>query len=700
MITLHVVFHAHLDPIWMWPWTSGLDEALATARSACDRLDAHPDLFYTQGEAWSFAMIEQADPALFARVRAHVAAGRWEIVNGWWTQPDCNLPSGLGLRQQIQVGLDYIHSRFGQRPRCGFNPDTFGHAAILPELLRSLGQDRYVFMRPQEHEMQLPSRLFRWRTQAGGQDLLTWRIAGGYGVNAHWLDGVKACLTALPEGCAHAMVFCGMGNHGGGPTERTIAWLRSIELPNVRLQFSTVNRFFDAIEAQRLTLPEVVGELQHHAIGCYSVVRSVKTATRRAEHMLAQAAVLATPQDREPLAQAWQAVASHHFHDTMGGTALPSTYVGVADELGGAAATADRIAAYRARHRLTALPDDRHPRVVLVNASAADLSGWQEVEFYLEHRYNREPWRLIDERGAEIPFQLLHTEALTDPGWWWGKRRLLLRQQLPANQLRSLRQDLSQPPTPLPQRVEAGACRIAATQGATVDVGGPVPQLSWQGRTVTAPSLLLIDDLTDTWSHSVDRFGEGGEGATWTAPVVIDRGPLMASLRQVGRIGQSRLVAEWRVFADEPFADLLLEVHWQEHHRVLKLVVPHALGASRTDATPGMALVRPNSGVERPLGEWTELGGGLGVVCPDVFALDATPTRARLTLLRAPLMSHHDPHPGAPVRPTWSDQGSHTFRFRFLLHGATPERLQALAHSWSEPALVCELTRGMGPRDA
>jgi len=34
MITVHMIFNAHLDPVWLWPWQAGLDEALATWRSA------------------------------------------------------------------------------------------------------------------------------------------------------------------------------------------------------------------------------------------------------------------------------------------------------------------------------------------------------------------------------------------------------------------------------------------------------------------------------------------------------------------------------------------------------------------------------------------------------------------------------------------------------------------------------------------
>ncbi|RYG33677.1 hypothetical protein EON81_17575, partial [bacterium] len=78
MKTIHVLFSAHIDPVWLWPWQSGLGEIFATCRSACDRLDAHPDIFFTRGESWVYEQIERLDPRLFARIKAHIEAGRWE----------------------------------------------------------------------------------------------------------------------------------------------------------------------------------------------------------------------------------------------------------------------------------------------------------------------------------------------------------------------------------------------------------------------------------------------------------------------------------------------------------------------------------------------------------------------------------------------------------------------------------------------
>lgn len=700
-ITIHAIFSAHLDPIWMWPWTSGLDEAVATARSACDRLDAHPDIFYTQGEAWTLDMVRRVDPELFGRIRRHVEAGRWEVANGWWCQPDCNFPTEEGLRRQIGTGLAWVRRHLAVQPRCGFNPDSFGHCAKLPDILRDFGQDRYVFMRPMPPEMRLPKRLFTWRSRPGGPAVTTFRIADSYsnGMDVNistW--PIQNALRELPPGCRHTLSFFGVGNHGGGPTERLVAWVRenADSIPGARIEFSTLGRFFDAVERDATPLPEVHGELQFHAIGCYSVVRSVKSALRRAEHALARAETVAQEEERPRLEQAWQAVASHQFHDTLGGSSVPDAYRFAEDQLGGAAATAEEILAYGIRRNLVRLPADSLPRLVLANPGAHVLEDWTEATFYMEGEWLR-PWRLLDEAGKEVPFQRVPSGAGVYEGWFWGLRRVLVRTRIPAGGTVILRPDLSQPPTAPAPEVEVSD-RGIANAALAVGFGPWYPCLTDRGSSRDVPlRLQIIGDPTDTWSHRVDRYAEAPLAeAQWQPPVVQDRGGLMASMVQNGTIGSSRLKAEWRVYAGEPWAELLLDVHWCEQHRILKLVVPAGGAATRVDGTPGMALERVNEGREVPVHDWTRLAG-LAVVSPDVFAMDATPERARLTLLRSPLMAHHDPE-GPFARSVVADQGPHRFRFRFWL-GETPvERLAAAALSLNRPALVAEWTAGMPAR--
>ena len=72
---VHIILNSHLDPVWLWKQEQGIDEVLSTARTACDLLDAYPDIHLTRGEAWFYETVERHDPATFARLRGHIAAG-------------------------------------------------------------------------------------------------------------------------------------------------------------------------------------------------------------------------------------------------------------------------------------------------------------------------------------------------------------------------------------------------------------------------------------------------------------------------------------------------------------------------------------------------------------------------------------------------------------------------------------------------
>lgn len=709
--TIHIISQAHLDPVWLWPWQAGLDEVLATCRTMCELLDDYPDAVFTAGEAWRYQQIERVEPALLDRIRKHVKAGRWALVGGWWIQPDCNFPSGFALERQIQLGKDYFQSRFGTFPQVGYNVDSFGHAATLPGYMHAAGQRYYVMMRPQEHEMSLPGRLFRWRGFAGGPEVVTFRIAGSY---ATWsaepdLGHIKRSLNDLPKGIQHTMCFVGVGDHGGGPTARLIEWVRQNRdtIPGCTLAFSSPERFFHAIAGQTKLLPLVTGELQHHAIGCYGVVRGLKTRLRLAEHRVLQAELMTatTPEQAQAaprLEEAWQRIAFNHFHDILGGTCLPSANLQQQDQLAAAAATADDILQTTLRRAMGALPADPRQRLVLCNASDAPFDAYTEHEPWL-----RAGWQanhcLVDEQGREVPFQRLQTEAVNG----WGAR-LLFKLQVPPLGLRVLRIQ-ERPSTGTAAAaggVSATSSGLRAPDGTELRLGADGGMLFPGKLSLALPRFDVIPDPTDNWSHSVDRYPEGPvTSPVWDAPCIMDPGPLMAACLQTGRVADSLLRAEWRLYAGEACLELRLHVNWREPRKLLKmtLVLP-VPAAERSDGIPGAHLVRPNLGCERPLRDWTRLAlagkNALGIVCPDVYALDATPGRLRLTLLRSPIQTHHEPSLGTALRASVADQGEHTFRFRFACGPhVTTAWLEQQSLQLHRPLLAGDLTRGM-PRHA
>jgi alpha-mannosidase len=711
MITVHLILNAHIDPAWLWPAGAGMDEVVATCRSACERLDAHPDIVFTRGEAWAYDVVERTDPDLFARIREHVAAGRWEVVGGWWVQPDCNLPTLLGMQRQVDAGRAWFESRFGRFPRVAYNVDSFGHAAALPELMRRNGQDRYVMMRPQEHEKPLPARLFRWGGREGGEAVTTFRIARAYATRDMSVEHIEAALDGLPEGCSHSMAFIGVGDHGGGPTEQQIAWCRehAEAIPGARLTFSSPSRFFDAVEQEGAALPEVIGELQHHAVGCYSVLRAIKVGMRHAEEALAQAEIVAeadpaldahTP---ERLAEGWRTVAFNAFHDILGGTCVPRANAQAIAELGGARAAAEQAIQFGLRRMAAQLPDDERQRIVLFNASDVAFDGYAEFAPWIEGRWRRN-WRFIDRRGAIVEHQPIGQEAATA-----FPRRVLIRLAVAPRGLEILRLDRggdNADEEPAPRHPRTSPTRAVETLGLGQGVIDFAPDAGFKiGKLIVEPRLELYDDPTDTWSHGVDRLGESRIGvAAWEPPAQIDDGPLMRSALQHGVIGDSTLSAEWRLYADEPAVELRLAVHWRARHRLLKLMLPLVL-ADRIDGVMGEPLARSLDGRERPVQDfaWFRLrdGHAFGVVCPDVFGMDADADGVRLTLLRSPLEAHHDPSPAdAFPRAEAADQGVHHFRFQFAaFDGLTPAWLKARASMAHRPLIACDWTKGMVARD-
>ena len=176
---VHMIGNAHIDPVWLWPWQAGVDEALASFSSAAARCEEYPEFIYTRGESWLYQQVQKIDPALFRRVRKLVKKGQWHITGGQYIQPDTNHPNKAGWDQLLLHGCRYFEKEFGIRPRVAYNVDSFGHPATLPDILASHNYLGYVFHRPNPKQMVLPAQTFRWQG-VGGKEVLAFHIRPAY----------------------------------------------------------------------------------------------------------------------------------------------------------------------------------------------------------------------------------------------------------------------------------------------------------------------------------------------------------------------------------------------------------------------------------------------------------------------------------------------------------------------------------------
>jgi alpha-mannosidase len=688
---LHVIANAHMDPVWIWDWREGFGEVWATFSSALDRLAEREDLIFTASSAAHHAWIEEHDPELFARIQGAVAAGRWYLAGGMWIEPDCNLPSGESMCRQLLHGQRYFQRAFGRTATIGYNVDSFGHNAGLPQLLARAGLEGYVFMRPGVEEKDLPAHLFTWR-DLSGTALPAYRIPFDYAtmdpadVGKLFVEGAE---LAADEGTA-LMLFVGVGNHGGGPTRATLAEVDLVRDTSPDIRYSDPGIYFAAVGGPR---PEVTGELQHHAPGCYSVSAWVKAANDHAEAALLDAegidliaARLAARPSRQPeLGRAWEELLLCQFHDILAGTASSRGYSSIAARFGHAETVADQVttnALYQLAHRVdTGEPIERH------------WSFWKGdegrgVPFLV---CNPLPWavkqpviatrpaeRVLDSAGRVVDHQAVASGEVT----LYSSHTLLAAELPPLGYevfwLQGGERKLDTRPEAAGTVIESDLLRaeIDPESGAIVSLR----------ETVTGRELLgdggirfeLRADDSDTWSHRLVRYEGDVLPLRFEGVEIVEAGPLRWVARMRFSSGSSAVVGDLWLQKDLPFAGLRVRADWSSPRVVLKLVLPWRLGPDvRTAAGAAYGVAeREPSGAEEPVQGWVDCysaasGLGVGLTTGHLHGYDASPDgTVRLTVLRNPLAADHGGSWGSADQADFpgTDTGPHDSAIRIHPH--------------------------------
>ncbi len=691
---LHLIGNSHIDPVWLWQWPEGYQEIRATFRSALDRMNEYPEFIFTCDSAAYYEWIEEIDPAMFAEIQARVAEGRWELVGGWWVEPDCNLPGGESFVRQALVSQRYFLEKFGKIATVGYNVDPFGHNGMLPQLLSKAGMDAYVFMRPGPHEMRLPGPIFWWESPDGSR-VLTFRLPHEYCAPREDLGyHLDKSIAQLPERWDEMMAFYGVGNHGGGPTRENLDSIRRLDglgaMP--RLRHSTPARFFEAIRSTRgEDLPVVRDDLQHHAVGCYAAHSGIKRWNRRAENALAVAEawsavaerVTGQAYPRAELTHAWKQVLFNQFHDTLGGTAIEPAYDDARDQLGEAASIAARASNVGSQALSSRIAIPAEPGtfpIVVFNPHAWAVRTVVELEFG-----GLKPTDgLVDERGTPVPFQATQSYA-TVSAW---RSRMAVDVELPPLGYRTYRvvpetsrvtestvraTDTSLENEHLRIEFDAANGRIASL--VLREGGADVAELADPSR----PRALVVDDTSDTWGHRQLAYRDEIGPFETTRVSLIERGPVRAILRVESRYGTSELVEDFILAAGARALEMRVILDWREQSKLLKLRFPTRIRTETvTYEIPYGTIERPANGEEEPGQRWLDVSGplddadgafGLAVLNDGKYSFDAIGGEIGVTAVRSPIYAHHEPAVPRPgVRYSFQDQGIQRFTLALVPH--------------------------------
>ena len=582
-----MIGNAHIDPVWLWPWSEGVAVIYSTFRSALDRMNETPDFKFTTSSAQFFKWMAENDPKMLEQIRKRVDEGRWSIVGGWWVEPDVNIPSGEALVRQGLYGQLTFQKLLGHKAKVGFNPDSFGHTGSLPQILKLQEMENYAFMRPGPQEKKLPAELFWWEG-IDGTRVLTYRIQFSYGDGGSVRNRLNQIMKEYKDQPMKSfMAYYGAGDHGGGATKENIRSILEIkdEKGAPKVSFGTHDQYFKEIRAdKKIILPVVNDDLQHHSRGCYTAESISKKANRLSEAALVTAekiTALGSAQwgvryPKTDFSTAWERVLFLQFHDSMAGTALIDHYVTTAREGHGFALDVAHQATYLALQKLElhiASEDPSSQYLVAFNPHAWEVNG--NIEYDLNWGGMHKNTRVQDEDGNPLFHQW--TSGSSETG---SRRKLIVNTSIPAmgyRQIRLLDAESVQPKVSASVKENSLENEFITVR---FSINGSVGIFDKEtGKELfkggdTGCRAVVIDDPSDTWSHDVVSFSNE-IGAFGTATIkAIEDGPLRATLRVISTYGASTLTIDWTLYSGSHNLEAKVTLDWHERLKMLKFSFP------------------------------------------------------------------------------------------------------------------------------
>ncbi len=669
---IYLIGNAHIDPVWLWRWPEGMQVVRATCKAVLDLMERYPHFKFSFSSAIFYKWLLENEPEMFERIKRYVQEGRWEIVGGWIVEPDCNIPCGESFVRHSLYGQLFFKRTFGKMAKVGYNPDSFGHNASLPQILVKSGMQFYVFMRPAPQEKELPSHIFRWRSR-DGSSVIAYRIPFSYATRTDDLKPyVERFLKELEDKLERAMFFYGEGDHGGGPTEENIKSLEKMgkEITHHRFLFATTEEFFQKVKTQEYPLIE--DELQHHARGCYTSCSVIKTLNRRVENALLGGEKLATlsyiltqkPYPKDEFRKAWENLLFCQFHDILAGSSIPPAYEDAKNSLASSLYTADKFAHY-AMQSIARKTKVEGQSVVVFNVSSwrriegieVELSGW-----------NANSLKVISPWGESQEAQEIQSFSLT------GMRRFLFLAEVPP--LGYAVYEL------LPSEAEYHPSPKMENEILCVEFDGEGYISLFKDKLnnvepLKYPALvpLVMDDPGDAWGHNVDCFRNILGRFQAVEHKWIETGPIRWKFRIKSRYGDSTLWQDFVLYKGLPFLDVQVKLLWNEKHKMLKISLPTTWEDSQaTFSIPYGFIVREQTGEEEPLSQWMNIDrkdGSYGVafINDSKYGGDVYGGEMRLSVIRSPVYAHHIPRQLEKEREyLYMDQGLHYFSYRIYPH--------------------------------
>ena len=174
--TLYLYLHTHWDREWYWSFSGYRTQLVSVVKNILDLLESGAlNNFVLDGQTALLEDVLEVSPALAPRLKKLIEGGKL-FVGPWYVLADQMLVGGESLVRNLRYGLQLCRS-FGGASKVGYCPDTFGHSADLPRILRGFEIGYAVVWRGVPKLAGSP--LFDWKSP-DGSEVVTLDLTQGY----------------------------------------------------------------------------------------------------------------------------------------------------------------------------------------------------------------------------------------------------------------------------------------------------------------------------------------------------------------------------------------------------------------------------------------------------------------------------------------------------------------------------------------
>lgn len=671
---IYLLCNAHLDPVWLWQKAEGVAETLSTFRIAVDFCEKYDGFVFNHNESMLYEWVKEFEPETFEKIKNLVKKGKWNIIGGWYLQPDVLMPCGESIIRHIKLGHKFFTDNFGAYTKTAVNFDSFGHSRGLVQILKKSGFDNYIYMRPRDKEY----GPFIWKGY-DGSEIKTLKIYEWYNTpKGRAAERIEKYISEYPDNDISLLTW-GIGNHGGGPSKKDWQDIRVLEKKysdSIDFIHSNPDEYFEKIDAD--SLKTIDTSLVHCMIGCYTSLAEIKKGHRELENNLARCetmlCVSGAEYDDKKLERAERSLLFSEFHDSLPGTLVKKSAEEILSMIGNGKDIVSELSLKAFLKLCSGLEQAKEGEipVFIFNPHPYEVEEDFEVEFQLAMQNPNENEvtviKVRDENGVIVPCQNEKEDCCINQDW---RKKVAFRTK--AKPLGITRFDCELHPTKPYRNIKPfeSTDEYIILKGKQSEVlinrgTGLIDKLCVNGQNMLKKGgikLAVYKDNEDPWRMDTSRLDEfegefeivsddearefrGYPKADTHNVSVIENGELRTKVQVIMKYKKSYAVITYIISKESPYLDIEIKMLTNDVNKLVKLSFDTTLESNAKPYVQQMfgSEEAQNDGSEFMFQKWCLLDDGqksLAVINTGNHGGSAENGKLNISLLRTAVYSAH-----------------------------------------------------------